>query len=326
MKKTSSFQEAPKTASKRINIKDVEISNVSTKLYDYKNRKSEITALAESISVIGQQQPITVLKDNSKYLILDGVLRLKAILRLKLNEIDAIICDFPLTDEFSLQDLIIHHQIRKQKTNIEKLNEVRTILRIDSEKMNPLRDKEKRVKMISSLLGGKGWGRNNVYSLENILRWEKKTKSNRRLAERVISNEIKINRALETIRLIENPLFDKKKEEESHIIEGYLNGKYPELDQVVLALARSLEMLIKNYAQAKDEAKMEKHYAEALRRAKEANLSQEDMPTIILIISDMEFDSCGKLTNYENKGRKPKSLCRTKTFFCNSLHSLRLEL
>lgn len=227
MKKTSSFQEAPKTATKRINIKDVVISNVSTKLYDYKNRKSEINALAESISAIGQQQPITVLKDNSKYLILDGVLRLKAILRLKLNEIDAIICDFPLTDEFSLQDLIIHHQIRKQKTNIEKLNEVRTILRIDSEKNNPLRDKEKRVKMISSLLGGRGWKRNNVFSLEKILLWEKKNNSDLRLAEKVISNEISIKKALDSILLFENPMFNEKKEKESGIIKEFLKGNYP---------------------------------------------------------------------------------------------------
>ena len=78
MKKTNSIQ----SASQRINIKDVVISEVSKNLYDYTNRKSEITALAESISAIGQQQPITVLKNNSKYLILDGVLRLKAILRL----------------------------------------------------------------------------------------------------------------------------------------------------------------------------------------------------------------------------------------------------
>ena len=127
----------------------------------------------ESISSIGQQQPITVVRNGSKYIVIDGVLRLYAMIRLNLNEIDAIVCEFVTTDEFSLSDLIIHHQIRKQKTIIEKLNEVKTLLRIDSHDKNPLRDKEKRVSLISSLLGGKGWGRNNVFSLENILRWEK---------------------------------------------------------------------------------------------------------------------------------------------------------
>jgi DNA modification methylase len=211
----------------RINISDVVVSDLTKTIYDYSNRENEINTLVESISTIGQQQPITVVRDGSKYIVIDGVLRLFSMIRLNLNEIDSIVCEFVTTDEFSLSDLIIHHQIRKQKTNIEKLNEVKTLLRINSLDKNPLRDKEKRVSLISSLLGGKGWGRNNVFSLENILRWEKKTKSNRRLSERVISNEINVTKALETIRLIENPLFDKEKEEESHIIEGYLNGKYP---------------------------------------------------------------------------------------------------
>lgn len=212
---------------KKININDVVVSNLSKSLYDYSNRENEINTLVESISSIGQQQPITVVKKGSKYVVIDGVLRLLSMKRLNLNEIDSIVCEFVTTDEFSLSDLIIHHQIRKQKTNIEKLNEVRVLLRIDSHDKNPLRDKKKRVSLISSLLGGKGWGRNNVLSLETILRWEKETQSENRLAERVISNEIPVNRAIETIRLIENPLFDKEKEDESQIIKGYLNGKYP---------------------------------------------------------------------------------------------------
>jgi DNA modification methylase len=210
----------------RINISDVVISNVTETLYDYSNREDEIKALAESISSIGQQQPITVKKEGLKFIVLDGVLRLKAMIRLNLNEIDAIVCEFTETVEFTLSDLIIHHQLRKQKTNIEKLNEVKALLRIDSETKNPLRDKEKRVTLISSLLGGKGWGRNNVYSLENILRWEKKSKPDINLSGKVISNEISINKAVETMCLYENPLFDREKEKESKVVDGYLMGNY----------------------------------------------------------------------------------------------------
>ena len=36
-----------------------------------------------------------------------------------------------------------------------------------------------------------------------------------------------------------------------------------------------------------------------LRKAKEVNLPEEMMPKTILVISDMEFDCCGNLTNYE---------------------------
>lgn len=210
----------------RINISDVVVSNLTKSLYDYSNRENEINALVESISTIGQQQPITVVRNGSKYTVIDGVLRLFAMIRLNLNEIDAIVCEIVLTNEFSLSDLIIHHQLRKQKTDIEKLNEVRTLLRIDTDLKNPIRDKERRVCIITSLLGGKGWARNNVFSLENILLWEKKTNSNLRLAEKVISNEISINKAVSTMKLIDDPLFDCEKEKESMVVDGFLKGNY----------------------------------------------------------------------------------------------------
>jgi DNA modification methylase len=95
-----------------------------------------------------------------------------------------------------------------------------------SDNKNPLRDKEERVTLISGLLGSKGWGRNNVFFLENILRWEKKTNSKGRFSDKVMRNEMAVNKAVEAIRLIENPLFNKEKEEESHIIEGYINNNY----------------------------------------------------------------------------------------------------
>ena len=214
------------TEIKKIRVEDIVISDVTYTLYDYSNREANIHALMESISEIGQQQPILVIQDGSKFFILDGIIRYKALVRLNLNEVDAIVCGFVETDEFTLPDLIIHTQIHKVKTEVEKLNEVRGLLRINSDDTNPLRDKDKRVSIISSLLGGKGWGRNNVYSFEKILRWEKNTNSELRLAERVISNEITISKALETISLIENPLFGQEKEDESCIVDGFINGKY----------------------------------------------------------------------------------------------------
>ncbi len=210
----------------RININDVIVPVITKTIYDYSNRESEINSLMESISTIGQQQPIIVIQDGSKYVVIDGILRLMSMIRLNLNEIDVIVIEFVETNEFSLSDLIIHHQIRKQKTNIEKLSEVKVLLRIDSENKNSLRDKEERIKLVSTLLGGKGWGRNNVFNLENIIRWEKRSGSDHNFSEKVISNEISINKVLETIRLYENPSFNREKEKESKVIEGFIKGNY----------------------------------------------------------------------------------------------------
>lgn len=152
------------SVNQKININNVEVSDLTKNLYDYSHRSSEISSLEESISLIGQQQPITVIKNGTKYLIIDGVLRFEAMKRLSLNEVDGIVCEFTESNEFSLSDLIIHQQISKQKSGKEKLNEIRTLLRVENTDANPLRDKEKRVLLVSSLLGGKGWGRNNVLS------------------------------------------------------------------------------------------------------------------------------------------------------------------
>jgi len=210
----------------KLRVEDTVVSEITNKLYGYSNREPEIQALMESISEIGLQQPISVVKFRSQHVIADGVLRQMACIRLNLNEIDCIVSGIEVEDELSLTDIIIQNQLHKIKTDPEILNEVKSLLRIDSDDTNPLRDKDKRVSLVSSLLGGKGWGRNNVFSFEKILRWEKNTNSEQRLAERVISNEINISKALETISLIENPLFDKGKEDESCIVDGFINGKY----------------------------------------------------------------------------------------------------
>ena len=214
------------TGIQKIRIAEVVISEVTYKLYDYSNRNVEIGALMQSISEIGQKEPIILAKLGDQYTMVDGVLRLMAMKSLNLNEIDAIVSTFEPTDQFSLADFIIHHHIRKEKTLVEKANEVRTLLRIDEENLNPLRDKEKRVALVTALMGGKGWGRNNVFNLENIFRWEKKNGTDLSLSDRVIKNEVKPARAIDAIDLIESEEFTKPMEKETDIIKGFLKGSF----------------------------------------------------------------------------------------------------
>ena len=214
------------TGIQRVRIAEVVISEVTNKLYDYMNHEAEINALVQSISEIGQKEPIIVVKEGNQYIIIDGVLRLKAMARLNLNEIDAIVSTFSPSDQTSFADYIIHHHIRKEKTIGEKKNEIRTLLRVDEENPNPLRDKEKRVALVTALMGGKGWGRNNVFNLENILRWEKETGSGLLLSDRVIKNEVKPARAIDAIDLVESEEFTEPMEKETDIIKQFLKGSF----------------------------------------------------------------------------------------------------
>lgn len=214
------------TRIQKVRIEDVVISDITKKLYDYSNRESEIASIQQSMSEIGQREPIIVWENRNKYVILDGVIRYFAAKNLNLNFIDVIIAPFHPAGKFSLADFIIHHHIRKEKSPQEKLNEVKTLLRIDCDDKNPLRDKERRVELVSNLMGGKGWKRNNVFSLEKILEWESKAKVDLGLAEKVVSNELNICRALDSIALIDENRFDAESEKESQIIDGFLKGTY----------------------------------------------------------------------------------------------------
>lgn len=213
---------------KKVRVEDLVVSEITKRIYDYSNRQSEIRSLEQSIKEIGQREPIIVIPNGIKYLIIDGVLRFYSIknLNLNLNEIDVIVVDFEPTEEFTLTDFIIHHQIRKEKTSSEKLNEVREVLRIDRKKKNPLRNKESRVKLVSDMMGGKGWGRNNVFNLETIMKWEMNSGHKLEMSEKVVSNELKIKRAQDVIKLIKDNDFKVNEEKESLILKGFIEGKY----------------------------------------------------------------------------------------------------
>lgn len=210
----------------KVRMEDVVISDVTNNLYDYSNRESEVASVQQSMSEIGQREPIVVLQVVTKYEIIDGVIRFLAAKNLNLNEIDALVVDFKPTRTFTLTDFIIHHQIRKEKTPAEKLNEVNHLLRINCDDKNPLRDKEGRVKLVSKSLGEKGWQRNNVLYLEKIIKWQSTSDHTLGLPERVVAYEVTINRALEAISLINQNQFDVESEKESQIVDGFLKQKY----------------------------------------------------------------------------------------------------
>lgn len=210
----------------KIKVENIEVSTISEKIYDYSNRQSEIRSLEQSIKKIGQREPIVVIPNGIKYIILDGVLRFYSIKNLNLNEVDCIVVDFIPTTVFTLTDFIIHLQIRKEKFPHEKKNEIREILRIDKSEKNPLRDKEGRVKLVSEILGGNGWGRNNVFSLEKVMKWERDSDHDLKLTEKLMNNEVKMKRVLDSIDIIDTQDITPEMEDESQVISKFLDGDY----------------------------------------------------------------------------------------------------
>lgn len=209
----------------KLNISEVFVPKEISSLYDYDSRKLEIDTLKTSIHEFGQIEPITLVKLNGQYLIINGVLRYHAMVCLKKNEIEAKVLDVD-TDakDFSLSDLIVHTQIQKVKTAREKMREFISILRLDTGDSNPLRDRNKRYEFLTNLLG-KGWSRSNVIQMMNVINWTSKHGDDLNLVEQVFGERIRVSEAAYSIEALSREDYGYEKEKDACILEKYLLGQ-----------------------------------------------------------------------------------------------------
>ena len=186
-----------------LNVDVIDIPSITKSIYDYSKREDDIKSLEESMKVYKQQKPILVIRQGGRYVLVDGYLRIQALKNLEINIVRCIVSDFEPANEDELGVFIVNNQIHKEKRASEKVNEVRYLLRIGMEKKNPNRDKEQRMSTISNLLG-KGFDRNNVYFLEDVIKWEEKNPFfNLGLQNKIINNELKVATGLEVVNIID---------------------------------------------------------------------------------------------------------------------------
>lgn len=211
----------------KLNISQIVIPQEMTNLYDYESRELEVETLVNSLQEFGQLEPITIVYLNGQYFVINGVLRCKAFIRLEKNEIEAIILTLKsnFDEEYSLKDLIIHSQIKKEKSAKEKMREFISLLRLDSGDSNPLRDRNKRYEFLSTSLG-KGWSRSNVIMMMNIISWTMKNGDNLNIVEQVFEDKILLSKAAFTVETLAREDYGYDKESESNILKKYLSGAY----------------------------------------------------------------------------------------------------
>jgi DNA modification methylase len=209
-----------------LNISQVVIPQEMKNLYDYASRTLEVDTLKSSIDEFTQIEPITVVEVDQQFYVINGVLRLTALLCLEKNEINANVLNIDTTaEDFSLCDLIVHTQIKKEKTAKEKMREFISILRLENGDENPLRDRNKRYDFLSTSLG-KGWSRSNVIMMMNIITWTMKNGDPLNIVERVFSGEILISQASYVVETLAREDYSYKKEEESNILSKFLAGHF----------------------------------------------------------------------------------------------------
>jgi DNA modification methylase len=101
------------------------IHKLSREIYRERKNSKEIKLLAENMHHYGQLEPIII---NSQYVILSGVRRYYAALKLGLHELRAIVTD--VYDELKEIEVIVSHNKQRVKTPLQIINEVEAILGI----------------------------------------------------------------------------------------------------------------------------------------------------------------------------------------------------
>lgn len=206
----------------KVEINKIDFYQPRTEIYSL-DRSAEIAALAESIDLIDLQTPISLMRsENGRYINIHGYLRIQAHILLGRNTINAYVRDSNLSEDFTFMDLIIHHNIQKNKTTDEKIKEISFLLGINDP--NPRRDKEKRLKLISKLMG-KGGCRSNVLNFEKVLLWEKENPNDLKVSQKIINGELSILRAMECLDFFMSEDYDFEKEKESGIAKKFLTTK-----------------------------------------------------------------------------------------------------
>jgi len=209
----------------KLPIEEVEISNESKELFDYKKKSAIVNELKKTIETNGIYSPLFVFKKGTKYTIVDGVLRYLALKSLNFNEVDCVILDIKPTCSNGLKDLIIRYNIKSTPTTSEKIKMYAHLLRLDDDSKHN-KTFEEGAELISAI-NGKGWKRNNSYNFKKIYLWDKQSPNNNLdLVEKVVTGEISFDKAKTIIEILTDPSYnyDIVKEKEIQILQKYSKG------------------------------------------------------------------------------------------------------
>lgn len=209
-----------------LEINTLVISESSRELFNYDEKQEIVTELAKQIKFSGVYSPLVVVRKENDFEIVDGVIRFLALQSLNLNLINCFIIDDLTQSSEQFKDLIISFNLKSTPTPEEKKRIITHYLRLNEEDTK-LDGKtfEERIQLISAQFG-KGWGRNNIINFKKVLKWEKKNPDNPfNLSSRIAADKLSSDRAKNFVDFLEKPEFNYslEKEEESKILENYLN-------------------------------------------------------------------------------------------------------
>lgn len=166
-----------------------------------------------------------VLRHEDKILLIDGMLRYLVLKELNTTEVSVLFSTVMVTDEMSLEDIVMEYQIRKELSLSEKVKEIKQILLIGKPKDNKYYNMDKRRESVSLRLG-KGFKRSSIIDLEKVMLFENDYDFDLKLSEKIISGQLPLQKSINLLDLIRENEYTSAMESESYIIKNFLEGKY----------------------------------------------------------------------------------------------------
>ena len=191
------------------------------------DRKTFIEELQKKIKKSKFYTPIIVFQCDGKYIIIDGVLRYKAIHGLELDHIDCFVLDIDPISADEVKDLIIEYKLRSEIDSKEIKKMIYHYLRIGHEKDLNDETVNKRVFYLAEVLG-KGWSRSNLFFFLSLIKWEKEYPENHlQMSSKILSGDLSINRSNEIRKILDDEFrpYTLENDIESGILEKYINGE-----------------------------------------------------------------------------------------------------
>lgn len=226
----------------------LEIPEEYNQLFSEKSESEFIEQLAEQIQKNEFYTPINVFKCDDKYIILDGVLRLKVLKGLGINQVNCFVLELNPQSSDEVKDLIIEFKMKStfSLTEIQKI--LFHYLRI-GENYNQLDEStvNQRVKKLSEILGS-GWGRSNIFHFLNVYRWENQnTESHLELTTKIFNDELTVGKAKDVIEFFKDDFlpYTLENELESGIIQQYIDGN--------IRFKKDVKKLIESYSNKTEE-------------------------------------------------------------------------
>ncbi len=213
----------------------IEIPEGWYELFDESSKKDFINELKIQIEKNGYYTPLTVFQNGEKYVIVDGVLRFKALQSLDLNCINCIVIDFQPSSSEIIKDRIIELQMKSEYTSEDLLRIVNHYLRIGSTSVIDETTLNQRVSVLAEILG-RGWCRSNIFHFKKLLEWEAEFPNNLKMSEKILErdNSMTVNKSIDIRRFLDNKQkpYTLSNEKETGILSKYINGEVKNRKQV----------------------------------------------------------------------------------------------